>query len=467
MPPAVLSSELRNWAITNSIRHSALGSLLSTLQPFVEERLPKDARTLLRTPKAIHTVPMGDGNYWYYGLENCLSGYFENINESMDVLLSFNIDGLPIGSSSKKTFWPILVHVNGVPQFKPMVVSIWCGEGKPKIELFLQTFIEDLIALLENGIQINENIKLTLKISNFICDSPARAYIKDTIQFNGYHGCQLCYVVGEYDKKGKRMSFPDCYAALRSDDDFRNRVDPDHHKSLQTTPLEQLNINMVTAIISADELHLLHLGVMKRMLHAWVMPKRSTIHKWTRAQIEMVNSSLDQVKLPTEIHRAMRTLGSVKVWKGLEYRNFLMYTGIVILLDVYPRCDPTYKMFCSLFTATTICSSDEFKFLLEIAEQCFLKFVRHYMNVYGKTQINSNVHNCIHIVDQVREFGVLNNFSAYRFENQLYQLKRKVRHGNNPLAQVAARIIESRHIEKFITTKNEFPIFKKKTRQSL
>lgn len=183
------------------------------------------------------------------------------------------------------------------------------------------------------------------------------------------------------------MSFPNCYAPLRTDEGFRNRIDPAHHKTLEITPLETLpEFDIVNGIITADELHLLHLGVMKRLLHAWVMPKRSTVHKWTRDQTDMVNKFLETIKLPSEIHRAMRTLSSVKIWKGLEYRNFLMYTGIVALLNVYDASNATFKMFACLFTGTIICSSKQFNDILEIAEQCYQKFVQHYKDIcrFGK-----------------------------------------------------------------------------------
>lgn len=79
-------------------------------------------------------------------------------------------------------------------------------------------------------------------------------------------------------------------------------------------------------------------------------------------------------------------------------------------------------------------------------------------------QINSNIHNCIHIVNQVRQYGVLNNFSAYRFENALFQIKRKVRHGYKPLEQVAGRIVEGLQFNKYEPqlNKNLFPKFSKK-----
>lgn len=42
-----------------------------------------------------------------------------------------------------------------------------------------------------------------------------------------------------------------------------------------------------------------------------------------------------------------------------------------------------------------------------------------------------------------RQFGVLENFSAFPFENFLGQLKRRLRSGNRPLAQIVKRMLEN------------------------
>ena len=65
--------DLRNWALLNRISHSAQNSILNILKNHGFGYLPKDARTLLRTPPVVNTVRMGkSGKFWYHGLENNL-----------------------------------------------------------------------------------------------------------------------------------------------------------------------------------------------------------------------------------------------------------------------------------------------------------------------------------------------------------------------------------------------------------
>lgn len=64
-----------------------------------------------------------------------------------------------------------------MPNVKPMVVSIWCGRAKPILNEFLNPFVSELNDILLRGIEIN-GYKLKVFIKCFLCDSPARAFLK-------------------------------------------------------------------------------------------------------------------------------------------------------------------------------------------------------------------------------------------------------------------------------------------------
>lgn len=65
-------------------------------------------------------------------------------------------------------------------------------------------------------------------------------------------------VDGEWDKNGRHMSYPRFDCRRRTDTDFRNKVDPDHHS--ENTPLTKLSVDMIRDFVVADSLHLLDLG---------------------------------------------------------------------------------------------------------------------------------------------------------------------------------------------------------------
>lgn len=65
-----------------------------------------------------------------------------------------------------------------MPQIEPMIVAIWCGNSKPTIlNDYLGPFVNELNEILQNSIFIN-GFKITVKVRCFICDTPARSYIK-------------------------------------------------------------------------------------------------------------------------------------------------------------------------------------------------------------------------------------------------------------------------------------------------
>lgn len=59
-----------------------------------------------------------------------------------------------------------------------MVISVWCGEGNPTVlNEFLGPFVNELNELLKNGVRVDKH-HITVFCKCFICDSPARAFIK-------------------------------------------------------------------------------------------------------------------------------------------------------------------------------------------------------------------------------------------------------------------------------------------------
>ena len=147
-------------------------------------------------------------------------------------------------------------------------------------------------------------------------------------------------------------------------------------------------------------------------------------------------------------------------WKGLEYRTFLLYVGIVILKEVLSL--DVYEHFLLFFCAITICSSEMNLQFLDLADILLSNYVETFRDFYGEDYMTSNVHNLSHLVDDVRKFGVLSSFSAYPFESRLYEIKNLLRNGHRPLSQVAKRLGEITQIDcDYIPTKQKYPILKK------
>ncbi|EAA45897.2 AGAP012782-PA, partial [Anopheles gambiae str. PEST] len=62
------------------------------------DKLPKDARTLLKTNRERARVDkIAGGKYWYNGIQQCFSNSFKNQSIHLDsILINISIDGLPL-----------------------------------------------------------------------------------------------------------------------------------------------------------------------------------------------------------------------------------------------------------------------------------------------------------------------------------------------------------------------------------
>lgn len=103
--------------------------------------------------------------------------------QSLDLSININIDGIPLHKSSKFQFWPILMNIFEMPEIAPMTIAIFYGKSKPtNLDAFLNQMVDELTDVLKHGIMIN-GYKINVKLRCFICDSPARAFLKGMYHF--------------------------------------------------------------------------------------------------------------------------------------------------------------------------------------------------------------------------------------------------------------------------------------------
>lgn len=235
--------DLRQWALNHNVPHNAVGDLLKILHVHHPE-LPIDSRTLLNTNRTVHPVSTAGGEFYYFGI----SEFISQIKE-YPVEISANIDGVPLYSSNNQQFWPILCTFN---DSLPVTVAIFSGVHKPHIDSFFSDFVKEILKFSDQ-----------VKVVSFVCDSPARAFIKCVKSPNGYSSCDKCTVHGDYNG---HVYFDDSSAPLRTDENFRSESDKDHHKG--ASPLLKLPIDMVKAF-PYDYMHLVCLGVMRRLIFFW------------------------------------------------------------------------------------------------------------------------------------------------------------------------------------------------------
>ena len=135
-----LGLALVEWALSENIARSSVSKLLKILRDFNIE-VPASSRTLCSTPRDLLVSQVGNGQYFYFGLEDQLKFSLQTIDQIPSVIrLQFNIDGAPCPFSSKLSFWPILARVSGL-DISPFIVLPYTCRGKPSPHAILVTWL--------------------------------------------------------------------------------------------------------------------------------------------------------------------------------------------------------------------------------------------------------------------------------------------------------------------------------------
>lgn len=435
----IFLNHLRHWAIEHHIALTAVSDLLKILKLYLKlNSLPSDARTILKTEdisKQINNLP--PGKYYHFGLKSTLlMKLIQNNFEGVEINISINIDGLPLTKSSGSQFWPILVKIDELKHLRPFPIGVFHGESKPdNSNIFLQKLTEEMKTLQE-GLHLSNNQILKVNLSKILCDAPAKAFILCVKNFNSYQSCTKCWAEGLFVKN--RMTFPELNSKLRTDVEFRSQIDQDYHK--EKSVLCDLKIGLVTNV-PLDYMHLVLLGVMKRLLAFWIKGNQET--RLIKEDIDAINEKLKLIykSTPHEFARKPRPITEFERWKAVEFRTFLLYYGPWLMKTFLKK--QYFLHFLSLHCAIRILICDDLidKYI-DYANELLIYFAKEFGDLYGREFVNHNVHNLIHLTLDVKKFGSLDNFSCFPFENYMHNIKMMLKTSNKPLSQFIKRVKE-------------------------
>lgn len=446
---------LCSWAVKHNISHIALKDILGHLRTFNDfTDLPKDPRTLLKTPKFCAKSIVSGGECVYFNLPEKIasklgSGFIEspipivkNLSKDFDrlITIAISIDGVPLTKSTNKQFWPVLVSVDQSIDKKPFVAALFFGNTKPKNTDFLKPFIDSCKELELEGITIDSKL-FQFRISRIMADAPARSFIKGVRNHNSYEGCERCTQVGEWCG---RVVYPfEEIIELRNDLDFLtidNDKDVRRH-ICQRSIFSELKVGLVTQV-PLDYLHLVCLGVVRKLVRTWVKGKLP--FRMKTSDVHQISSNLIKCKkyFPRAFQRRPRSLDEINHFKGSEFRSILLYTGVAVFYKILGS--EKYKHFLLLHSAFYILLSSRASETAynNLAKTLLRKFVLLTEKLYGAEFISYNVHGLLHINDDALLFGSLDNASTFMFENFMQVIKKILRSNNLFLEQAYNRITE-------------------------
>jgi len=354
--------------------------------------------------------------------------------------LFVNIDGLPLAKSSSIQFWPILCKIDqSLCKLDPFIVAVYCGQSKPPdIYEYLKDFIQEYKNLCNDGLVIDSKL-YSVSISGFICDAPARAFVKVIKGHNGFYGCERCIQKGTHPFGATLFDKID--AEIRTDESFLLQTQLEHRNGI--SPLTEINFPMVTKFI-LDPMHLVYLGVMRRMLFQMVQGN-NYFCKLDSRRISLLSERLELLHeyIPVDFARKPQNLYKITKWKATELRQFLLYTGLFVLNGILPNNHiEHFKIF---HIAIFILSHPNLAIqLCDYAQVLLIEFVKTFDDFFGPNSKIYNVHNLVHLPDDVRNFNKpLDEISSFDFENLLGKIKRSLRGGKKPLSQLSRRLSEN------------------------
>lgn len=233
--------------------------------------------------------------------------------------------------------WPILALIHNSKSRKPFVIEIFCGISKPRpLSTFLNDFINELSLLLKNGLEFLRT-RYNVSIHSFVCDAPARAFIKCIKSHQGYSYCEKCIDPGKY--VNGRVTLRNINMPLRTDESFRSQINENHHTDI--SPLLKLNIGLVS-LFTIDYMHNIYLGVTRKLLKCWISGNYKV--RLSSSLVKCLSENMISLKnyIPREINRKPRSLNELAHFKATEFRTFLLYLGPAVLKGIIQFMNISY-----------------------------------------------------------------------------------------------------------------------------
>jgi hypothetical protein len=420
---------VRQYVIDFDLTQAQTTGLLKMISvAFNRPDIPLAPATLLRIPKQdmkLRTVSPGD--YLHLGIEKTLTvANYPFLDNCEQIELDVCIDGVPLVKSSRLCMWPILGAFVDRRDVNPFLIGVYVGRGSPKsITDFFQDYVQEM-KKLDGLLSISEKKSIPFSVRAYCCDAPARSFLASVRYHTGFHGCTKCCQIGK--KIDRTTVFSKTVVGCRTDQSYTNRSDPQFHSELylnQKNPLEEIGTHMITQV-PIEPMHLLDLGVMKKLLVLFLENSKKKFFETKEDIAKTEEHFLSIVNyVPAELKRAPRVFAEVPRYKATELRQFLLYTGPVVLKNTLKP--EAYESFMKLHVATRLLYR---KFDLDFADSLLSSFVQDFGTVFPEKALSYNIHNLLHIRADVETYG-LESMSNYKFENYMQIIKNRLRISRN------------------------------------
>lgn len=265
--------ELASTFLSANINHTQGDKILCLLRTHhCFHHLPCSTKTLLKTPRVpLETIKMDLGEYYHIDLTKHIMRKLQYLSPKkipQYIEIDLHTDGMSIHKSTGTQFWPIQFRISNIINDNPSIIGIYMGSKKPSDAVqFFKYFIEEFMNIQKsNGIQLKDRT-IPVYLRTFIVDALAGSFILNHRSHNSKNPCSKCKVAGK--SVNRRMCFLTYCNEPRTDDDYFNATDRNHHIPHSESALKSIGFYTVSRV-PFEYMHLICLGVVKKFLGAIV-----------------------------------------------------------------------------------------------------------------------------------------------------------------------------------------------------
>lgn len=342
--------------------------------------------------------------------------------------LSVNTDGAAtFQCTTQKPLYPVFVTLNNLPPYlrfskhNLILGGIWLSKGEPNTNLLFKYLCIELRKLKQDGLIIGPTT-YTVALIQVNLDSVARCKVQHLKQFNGAYGCTYCLHPGDRKETSNSRCYPILKKVLKREDVQTRQL----MEKVSSTGNDELGVMGKTVFsflpdfdviqcFPPDYMHSILLGVMKQIWSLWTESENHKQPYYVGDRLSEIERRMLAIRPPSAFPRYPRQLKEWKKYKANEWEPLLLHYLYPVLMDILPRqymehvmllSSSVFKLLDPKLNEQMACSS----------ETDLNKFLQRFEKFYGKHNMTYNIHLLGHLVDAVRNFGALYNFSLFPYE---------------------------------------------------
>lgn len=371
-------------------------------------------------------------------------GYSASDSSSLQLKIILAADAIPIFKAVDSSLHVLVIFIDGMKKCGkdaiPILSTLYYGRGKPDVDVFFSAFLTEYTSLSVNGFATNWHACTKLSIRCIVADAPCRAWILGMMQFNSHYGCHKCYAQLNGGKYKMLLSNELSKRTLEETENFRRcQGDNEEKKGVNKyTPLSLLNDFDYIKYTLVEYIHCVILGVVKNLIKNIYLESSWGVRVFTnstRPALKYFEEKFQSIEVPSSIKR-FRNFNELTNYKSSEYENLLYYYAYPLFKE---KLKPEFMLHVVLLASA-------FSKLLRVSDNThtidaarneidtFLMLIER-LN-YPDSIKRYNTHSLVHLPDDVKNVGNLNNYNAYGYENFLGYLKKLVKSPNNISQQI-------------------------------